>query len=172
MEGKRRVLCPSSARAWGTGREQACCPAAGACSKKPACSAKPQLQGEMLEGCLLQNTAGEVSRLPYLSCAVVRRPRLDSSVPSKFGLGSHGVDGSPSFVGIHLDLWECGGTWSLRERQGPCWAQICRFLLPESPRGLHASASTEKGCGRPGTMSAVAQSVPLQRGAFSRAAGR
>lgn len=135
MEGKRCVLCPSSARVWG--REQPCCPAAGACREKPICSLKAQQKGEMLEGCLLENGAGEASRLPYLSSAVVRGPRLAGSVPSNSGLDSHGVDGCPSFVGIHLNLWECGGTGSLQESRGPRWVQIHRFLLPDCPRGLH-----------------------------------
>lgn len=76
VEGKRRVLCPSSARVWGKGREQACCPAVGACSEKPVSSAKPQQEGEMLEGCLLENRAGgEQAALPFL-CSSPRAQAL------------------------------------------------------------------------------------------------
>ena len=123
VERQRCVLWPPSAGLWAKAREQACCPAVCHASEVVLSSQKPHRKGEMLKGWLLQSRGGEVGRLPYLSRAVVCRPRLHCFVSSKSTFGSHRVHGSPLFVDVQFHLGECSRTGRLEERQAGCWVQ-------------------------------------------------
>ena len=123
VERQRCVLWPPSAGLWAKAREQACCPAVCHASEVVLSSQKPHRKGEMLKGWLLQSRGGEAGRLPYLSQAVVCRPRLHCFVSSKSTFGSHRVHGSPLFVDVQFHLGECSRTGRLEERQADCWVQ-------------------------------------------------
>lgn len=90
-------------------------------------------------------------RLPHLSQAVVRRPRLRRSVASRCGSGAHDVGGSPLLVEVEVHLGEGGRPWRLQERQAGCWAQKASVVPCGVPRGaaLGGPAGQRSGEGGP-----------------------